>query len=169
MCITSFSHPGYIPLSLIMTTTLFKRMVLKLVTQPVLALHFIQFLNYPPSWCKHCIDNSLVFLQFCSKCRPSPAYAVFSNGCWSIRSCEVIHLRHMWYPTFVDEENETPFIRVWKPLPNGRVLNPWGEVQRGQYLLAVGLGHYKWYKSQTPDYVPMRRLFLKGGRHEVMC
>jgi len=28
------------------------------------------------------------------------------------------------YPTLVGEENETPFIRVWKPFPSRRVLKP---------------------------------------------
>ena len=28
----------------------------------------------------------------------------------------------LWDPTFVGEESETPFIRVWKPLPRRRVL-----------------------------------------------
>ena len=49
--------------------------------------------------------------------------------------------------TSVEEENETPFIRVWKPFPNRRVLkilrgSSKGKVQKGQYLLAVGLGGY---------------------------
>ena len=49
--------------------------------------------------------------------------------------------------TSVGEENETPFIRVWKPLPNRCVLKTLrvslkGKAQRGQYLLAVGLGRY---------------------------
>ena len=29
--------------------------------------------------------------------------------------------------------------------------SPKGKAQRGQYLLAVDLGRYKWYQSQTPD------------------
>ena len=41
--------------------------------------------------------------------------------------------------------------------------SPKGKVQRGQYLLAVGLNRYKWYQSQTPDDVPARKLFLGGG------
>ena len=49
--------------------------------------------------------------------------------------------------TLVGEENETPFIRVWKPLSSIRVLktlrgSPKGKAQRGQYLLAAGLGRY---------------------------
>ena len=47
-------------------------------------------------------------------------------------------------PTLVGEENETPFIRVWKPLPSIRVLKTLRgsskeKAQQGQYLLAVGL------------------------------
>ena len=35
-----------------------------------------------------------------------------------------------------------------------------GKVQRGKYLVPVGLGGYKWYqKSQVPSDVPARRLF----------
>ena len=46
------------------------------------------------------------------------------------------------------EKNEASFIRVWKPLPSRLVLktlrgSPKGKIQRGQYLLAVGLGRYK--------------------------
>ena len=32
--------------------------------------------------------------------------------------------RDLWCPTLVEEENKTPFIRVWKPSPNRRVLKP---------------------------------------------
>ena len=50
----------------------------------------------------------------------------------------------LWDLIFVGEENETLFIRVWKPLPNKRVLKQWGwrqyiASQSGQYLLTVGL------------------------------
>ena len=38
-----------------------------------------------------------------------------------------------------------------------------GKAYRGQYLLAVGLGRYKWYQSQTPDDVSAFLLFLEGG------
>ena len=34
---------------------------------------------------------------------------------------------------------------------------------KGQYMLAVGLGCYKWYQSQTPSGVPVRTLGSKGG------
>ena len=44
-----------------------------------------------------------------------------------------------------------------------------GKAQRGQYLLAVGLGHYKWYQSKTPRDVPASRLSLEGGGQEAMC
>ena len=33
-------------------------------------------------------------------------------------------------PTLVGEENETPFIRVWKPLPNRRVLKTSREISK---------------------------------------
>ena len=46
----------------------------------------------------------------------------------------------LWCPTLVGEENKPPFIRAWKP--SRRVVKPWGEAQRGQYLLAVDLGRY---------------------------
>ena len=50
--------------------------------------------------------------------------------------------------TLVGKENETFFIKVWKPLPSKRVLktlrgSPKGKAQRGQYLLAVSLGYYR--------------------------
>ena len=68
----------------------------------------------------------------------------------------------------VGEENEAFFIRVWKPLASRRVLktlrgSPKGKTERGQYLLAVGLGRYKWYQSQVSGDVPARRLNLEGG------
>ena len=71
-------------------------------------------------------------------------------------------------PTSIGEENETFFIRVRKPLPSRRVLktlrrSPKGKAQRGQYLLAVGLGCYKWYQSQTQGGVPARTLSPEGG------
>ena len=55
----------------------------------------------------------------------------------------------LWDPTSVGEKNETPFIRVWKPLPRRRVLkilwgNLKGKAQRRQYLLAVCLGCYNY-------------------------
>ena len=70
--------------------------------------------------------------------------------------------------TSVGEGSKTFFIRVWKPLPSRHVLKTLsgsskGEAQRGQYLLAVGLGRYKWYQSQTPSGVPARTLGLKEG------
>ena len=43
------------------------------------------------------------------------------------------------------------------------------KAQRGQYLLAVGVGRYNWYQSQTLGDMPVWRLFSKGGRHEAMC
>ena len=42
--------------------------------------------------------------------------------------------------------------------------SPKGKVQRGQCLLAVDLGHYKWYQSQSPDDVSAFSLFLEGGQ-----
>ena len=44
--------------------------------------------------------------------------------------------------------NEAFLVRVWKPLPNRRVLktlreSPKGKAQRDQYVLAVGLGRYR--------------------------
>ena len=50
----------------------------------------------------------------------------------------------------VGEENETFVIRVWKSLPSRRVLEILrgslkGNVQRGRYLLAMGLGCCKLY------------------------
>ena len=70
----------------------------------------------------------------------------------------------MWDFTLVGKGNETFFIRVWKPLPSGRVWKPWGEAQREQYLLAVGLGCYSWYQSQTLGGVPVRTVSPEGGR-----
>ena len=47
-------------------------------------------------------------------------------------------------PILVGAENETFFMKVWKPFSNRRVLktlrgNLEGKTQRGQYLLAVDL------------------------------
>ena len=55
-----------------------------------------------------------------------------------------------------------------KPNPSRCVLktlrrSPNGKTQRGQYLLKVELGCYKWYQSQTSGDVPTRRLSSKGG------
>ena len=66
------------------------------------------------------------------------------------------------------------FIKVWKSLPSKCVLKTLrgslkGKAQRGQYLLTVGLGCYKWYQSQTLGGVPAKRLSLEGDRHEVVC
>ena len=63
---------------------------------------------------------------------------------------------------------------MWKPLPSIHVLktlkgSPKGKAQRGQYLLTVSLGHYKWYQSQTLGDVPMRRLSPKRGGNEAVC
>ena len=57
---------------------------------------------------------------------------------------------------------------MWKPLPNRRVLKTLrgslkGNAERGQYLLAVSLGCYKWYQRQTPGDVPAKRLSLERG------
>ena len=57
-------------------------------------------------------------------------------------SCKQLWL---WDPISVGEGNKTFFTRVWKSLLNRRVLktlreNLKGKAQRGQYLLAVGLG-----------------------------
>ena len=58
------------------------------------------------------------------------------------------------------EENEIPFIRVWKPLPNIRVLktlrgSPKEKAQSGQYLVAVGLSRYiyslRFYMHESDD------------------
>ena len=54
---------------------------------------------------------------------------------------------NMWDLTLVGEENETFFIRVWKPLPSRRVLKPLrgsskGKVQRRQYLLVMDSDRY---------------------------
>ena len=77
-------------------------------------------------------------------------------------------------PTLVGEENEAFFIRVSKPLPSSRVFKTLrgsskGKTQRGQYLLVVGLGHYKWYQSQTRGDVSTRRLSPEGCGHEAVC
>ena len=42
-----------------------------------------------------------------------------------------------------------------------------GKAKKEQYLLAVDLGHYKWYQSQTSDDVSVFSLFPEGGRHEA--
>ena len=64
--------------------------------------------------------------------------------------------------------------RVWKSLSRIRDLKSLresskGKVQRRQYLLMMGLGHYKWFQSQTRGDVPVRRLSLEGDGHEVVC
>ena len=70
----------------------------------------------------------------------------------------------LWNPISVGEENETFFIRTWKALIEGKA-------QRGQYLLVVDLGSYKWYQSQTLGDAPARRLNPGGwigGSHIEM-
>ena len=67
----------------------------------------------------------------------------------------------------IGEGNEAFFIRMWKPLPSRHVLktlrgSPKGKAERGQYLLTVSLGCYKWYQSQTPSGVPARMLSPEG-------
>ena len=50
---------------------------------------------------------------------------------------------------------------MWKPLSSRRILKILRfqvSPQRGQYPLAVGLGCYKWYQSQTPGGVSSRTL-----------
>ena len=69
----------------------------------------------------------------------------------------------LWDPTSVGEGNETFLIKVWKSLSSRYVLKLWGwrryvTGQNRQYLLAVGLGYYKWYQSLTPDGVLVRTL-----------
>ena len=68
----------------------------------------------------------------------------------------------------VGEENKTFFIRVWKSLSSRRVLktlseSPGGKTYREQYLLVVDLSRYKWYQSQTPGDVSVRRLSPEEG------
>ena len=46
----------------------------------------------------------------------------------------------MGYPTTVEEENETFFIRVWKPLPSRRVLKTWRESPNRTISTSGGLG-----------------------------
>ena len=41
------------------------------------------------------------------------------------------------------------------------------KAQRGQYLLAVGLGRYKWYQSQVPDARPQRVVDLGAVPHRL--
>ena len=60
-----------------------------------------------------------------------------------------------WVPTSVGEENETFFIRMRKPLPSRRVLETLsgsskGKVQKGQYLLAMGLNSYRYCSQFHP-------------------
>ena len=57
---------------------------------------------------------------------------------------------------------------MWKPLPSRHVLktlrgSPKGKAERGQYLLTVSLGCYKWYQSQTLGDVPAKRLSPRRG------
>ena len=71
-------------------------------------------------------------------------------------------------------EEQTTFYKGVEPFPNqtrfkalrGSVK---GKAQRGQYLLAMDLGRYKWYQSQTPDDVSAFSLFPEGGRHKAVC
>ena len=66
------------------------------------------------------------------------------------------------------------FLRVWKLLPSRHVSkilmgSPIKKAQRGQYLLAAGLGYYKWYQSQTMGDVPARRLSPEESGHKAVC
>ena len=65
----------------------------------------------------------------------------------------------------VEEGNEAFFIRVWKTLSSRRVLktfreSPKGKAQREQYLLDVGLGHYKTLITHFPGHLSMASLFF---------
>ena len=77
--------------------------------------------------------------------------------------------------TLVAKENKPPFFyKGVEPFPyqtrfkalKGSVK---GKAQRRQYLLAMDLGRYKWYQSQTLDDVSAFSLFPEGGRHEAVC
>ena len=75
---------------------------------------------------------------------------------------------NIWDSTSVGEGNKTLFIRVWKPLPSTCILktlrgSPKEIAQRGLYLLALGLDHYKLYQTQTSDCVSVRMLDPKRG------
>ena len=75
----------------------------------------------------------------------------------------------LWDPTSVGEGNKAFLVRVWKPLPSRRVLrtlrgSPKGKAQGGQHQLAVGLGCYKRYQSQSPGSMPVRTLGPQEGR-----
>ena len=88
---------------------------------------------------------------------------------WQYLLAVDLNCYNLWDPTSVgEEENKTFFIRAWKLLLSRPVLktlkgSPKGKAQREQYLLAVGLGRYKWYQSQIPGGVPARTLAPEGG------
>ena len=91
-----------------------------------------------------------------------------------MRRCASKHVGSQRGVDSVVEGNKAFFIRVWKPLPSKRVSktlrgSPKRKAQRGQYLLVVSLGYYKWYQSQTPNDMLARRLNSKGGGHEAVC
>ena len=78
----------------------------------------------------------------------------------------------LWDPTLVGEENETLFIRVWKPLPSRCVLKTLreslkGKAQRGQYLLAVGLGCYKICRGYF-DFFPLKCDWYSSSKEIVL-
>ena len=75
------------------------------------------------------------------------------EGVWIVRS-------HIGW-----EENETPFIRMWKPLPSRRVLktlrrSPKGKTQRRQHLLAVGLSRYALGPRKIMDKLLLLDVFI---------
>ena len=68
-------------------------------------------------------------------------------------------------PISVGEGIKPFLLRVWKPLSMCfKTLrgNPKEKAQRGQYLLAMGLGCYKWYQGQSPGGV-LATLGLQEG------
>ena len=69
---------------------------------------------------------------------------------WDLLQNPALRIKQNVRSISVGEENEAFFIRVWKSLPNRRIVKilrgiPKGKAQRGQYVLAVGLGCYKLY------------------------
>ena len=61
---------------------------------------------------------------------------------------------------------------MWKPLLDKNILKTLredskGRAQRGQYLLAVSLGGYKWYQGQTPGNMPAMMLGSGGVDCEI--
>ena len=110
------------------------------------------------------INRYFLVLTFC--CRRTYLAALMTTTCVST----ILKQPSLFNASI---QSETPFVRSHISWGRERIIlykgvktslgSPKGKTQRGQYLLTIDLGRYKWYQSQTPCDVPARRLNSKRG------